>query len=88
MKNYTIQFTDIQYQYLNDEEYFNHYNLEYEMTQEEIEETIEQLKNQTEYTLDDFQYDGEDLDKEFFWEWLELEIGSYITDFSLKVLAK
>ena len=88
---YTIRFTDIQYQYLTDEKYFRLYNLDNELTQEEIEETIEDLQNETEYTFDGFEFDEDELNDEgemtdYLWNWLEMEIGWYITDFSYEVL--
>lgn len=80
-----IIITDIAFTYLWDDKYFRNYNRENNLTEEEIEERCEELKNQTtlEVDLDDYDFDEDEDDiDDFLVDIIEEETGEYFSTFS------
>jgi len=81
----TITITDIAFTYLWDDKYFRHYNLENNLTEEEIDERSEELKSLTtlEVDLGDYGFDGDEDDiDDFLINVIEEETGEYFSTFS------
>jgi len=84
----TITITDIAFTYLWDDKYFRHYNLENNLTEEEIDERCEELKSLTtlEVDLGDYGFDGDEDDiDDFLINVIEEETGEYFSTFSWEI---
>jgi hypothetical protein len=93
-----IRVYDIDYLYLKDEKYARGYNEDFELTEDEIKERIEYLKNNREVifkfeewgveNIDEEDWNDEEIMEDVLVDWVESMTGEYFTGYSWEYLVE